>query len=170
MVEDTKATLARGSSSGWVSEHEWIASASNGSVGKPTNDRYELRAASALGALAVGGGRLWLASGNVVAPVSFDLETGQAEVMEARRTPVWNTVMAQKPEPAGSDVMVFGEHVLLHGGRLLYCNEGQEVSSAQFSYRAMDAQGRLVGPAFTPSRHCVVAPAWDDAVCGFAGA
>jgi outer membrane protein assembly factor BamB len=136
----------------------------NGTAGKPINDRFELQAASALGALALGGGRLWLASGNVVAPVSFDLETGQADVAAAHRTPVWNTVMAQKPEPAGRDAMVLADRFLLHGGRLLYCNEGQEVSSAQVSFRGMNAGGRLAGPAFTPTRHCVVAPAWDDDV------
>ena len=136
----------------------------NGTAGKPLNDQFELQAAFALGTLVIGGGRLWLASGNVVAPVSFDLETGRADVAAAHRTPVWNTVMAQKPEPAGRDVMVFADRFLLHGGRLLYCNEGQEVSSAQVSFRRMDAEGRLAGPAFTPSRHCVVSPAWDNDV------
>jgi len=134
----------------------------NGTAGRPINDRYELRAASALGAMAIGKGRLWLASGNVVAPASFDLATGEAHVVEAKRIPTWNTVMAQKPEPAGRDVMVFEDRFLLHGGRLLYSGTGQVVSSAQVNFRAIDAQGRLQGPAFTPVRHCAVAPAWDD--------
>ena len=136
----------------------------NGAVGKPTNDRYELKAASALGTLAIGRNRLWLASGNVVAPVSFDLETGEADIVSAERIPVWNTVMAQKPEPAGREVMVFKDRFLMHGGRLLYSGAGQVVSSAQVNFRAMDAQGQLGGPAFTPGRHCAVPPAWDDEV------
>ncbi|MHC4404902.1 MAG: outer membrane protein assembly factor BamB family protein [Planctomycetota bacterium] len=136
----------------------------NGTVGRPTNERFELRAASAMGTLAIGKGRLWLASGNVVAPVSFDLKSGQPSVAAARRVPVWNTVMAQKPEPAGRDVMVFGDRFLMHGGRLLYSGEGQVVTSAQVNFRAIDAEGRLAGPAFTPVRHCAVPPAWDDEV------
>lgn len=136
----------------------------NGAAGKPINNQYELQAASSLGTLATGNGRLWLASGNVVAPVSFDLATGEVEVIPARRIPVWNTVMAQKPEPAGRDLMVFADRIIIHGGRLLYGNEGHEVSSAQFSFRAIDDRGRLVGPAFTPTRHCVVPPAWDNDV------
>jgi outer membrane protein assembly factor BamB len=134
----------------------------NGTVGRPINDRYELQAASALGTLAVGKNRLWLASGNVVAPVSFDLATGEAHVVPAQRVPEWNTVMAQKPEPAGRDVMVFNDRLLMHGGRLLYSGPGQVVSSAQVNFKAIDAQGRLLGPAFTPVRHCAVPPAWDD--------
>ena len=134
----------------------------NGDVGKPINDRFELQAASALGTLAVGGNRLWLASGNVVAPVSFDLETGEASVVPATRVPEWNTVMAQKPEPAGRDVMVLGNRLLLHGGRLLYSGPGHVVSSAQVNFRAMDGEGRLASPAFTPVRHCAVPPAWDE--------
>jgi len=136
----------------------------NGDVGKPINDRFELRAASALGTLAVGGNRLWLASGNVVAPVSFDLETGEARVVPAARVPTWNTVMAQKPEPAGRDVMVLGDRFVMHGGRLLYSGPGQVVSSAQVNFRAIDGEGRLVSPAFTPVRHCAVPPAWDEDV------
>ncbi len=136
----------------------------NGTVGKPTNEQFELRAASALGTLAIGKDRLWLASGNVVAPVSFDLDTGKADVVTAQRIPAWNTVMAQKPEPAGRDIMVFGDRFLMHGGRLLYSGAGQVVSSAQISFRAIDSQGQLAGPAFTPVRHCAVPPAWDDEV------
>jgi outer membrane protein assembly factor BamB len=136
----------------------------NGTTGRPLNDRYELQAASALGTLALGANRLWLAAGNVVAPVSFDLDTGQAEMAAAHRIPVWNTVMAQKPEPAGRDLMVFADRCLLHGGRLLYSGVDPVVSSAQINFRALDADGRLVGPAFTPVRHCVVPPAWDGEV------
>lgn len=136
----------------------------NGDVGKPINDRFELRAASALGTLAVGGNRLWLASGNVVAPVSFDLATGEARVVPAARVPTWNTVMAQKPEAAGRDVMVLGDRFLMHGGRLLYSGPGQVVSSAQVNFRAIDGEGRLASPAFTPVRHCAVPPAWDEEV------
>jgi hypothetical protein len=134
----------------------------NGTVGKPLNERFELRAASALGTLAIGQNRLWLASGNVVAPVSFDIETGKATVVPAERVPVWNTVMAQKPEPAGRDVMVFADRILMHGGRLLYSGEGQVVTSAQINFRILGAQGSFRGPAFTPARHCAVSPAWDD--------
>jgi outer membrane protein assembly factor BamB len=134
----------------------------NGTVGRPQNERYELRAASALGTLAIGANRLWLASGNVVAPVSFDLATGEADIVAAERVPVWNTVMAQKPEPAGRDIMVLDDRLVMHGGRLLYSGEGHVVSSAQVNFRAMDGQGRLRGPAFTPVRHCAVPPAWDD--------
>lgn len=134
----------------------------NGTAGEPINDRYELQAASALGTLAIGKNRLWLASGNVVAPVSFDLETGEAHVSPAQRVPEWNTVMAQKPEPAGRDIMVFGDRFVMHGGRLLYSGEGHVVSSAQVNFRLLDAQGRLHGPAFTPVRHCAVPPVWDD--------
>ena len=133
----------------------------NGTAGKPINERYELQAASALGTLAIGKNRLWLASGNVVAPVSFDLETGEAHVGPAQRVPAWNTVMAQKPEPAGRDIMVFGDRFVLHGGRLLYSGEGHVVSSAQVNFRLLDDQGRLHGPAFTPVRHCAVPPVWD---------
>jgi len=134
----------------------------NGTAGKPINERYELQAASALGTLAIGKNRLWLASGNVVAPVSFDLATGEANVGQAQRVPEWNTVMAQKPEPAGRDIMVFGDRFVMHGGRLLYSGEGHVVSSAQVNFRLLDDQGRLHGPAFTPVRHCALPPVWDD--------
>ena len=134
----------------------------NGGVGLPENNRFELRAASAAGTLAIGGNRLWMASGNVVAPVSFDLKTGKADVVAAERVPEWNTVMAQKPEPSGKDIMVFDDRILLHGGRLLYSGEGHVVTSAQFNFRAMGESGRLQGPAFTPVRYCAVPPVWDD--------
>jgi len=136
----------------------------NGTIGKPINQQQELRAASAMGTLAVGKNRLWLASGNVVAPVSFDLETGESSVLPAGRIPEWNTVMAQKPEPAGRDIMVFHDRFLMHGGRLLYSGAGQVVSAAQVNFRFVDAEGRLQGPAFTPVRHCAVPPAWDNEV------
>ena len=50
----------------------------------------------------------------------------------------------------------------MHGGRLLYSGPGQVVSSAQVNFKAIDEEGRLQGPAFTPVRHCAVPPAWDD--------
>ena len=134
----------------------------NGTVGKPINRQFELQAASAMGTLAIGRNRLWLASGNVVAPVSFDLATGEAHVAGAQRVPEWNTIMAQKPEPSGQDVMVFNDRFLMHGGRLLYSGEGQVVSAAQVNFRSIDEEGRFQGPAFTPVRHCAVPPAWDD--------
>jgi hypothetical protein len=134
----------------------------NGQVGKPTNEQFELRAGSALGTLAIGKDRLWLASGNVVAPISFDLETGEATIVDAHRLPTWNTVMAQKPEPAGRDIMVFDDRLLMHGGRLLYSGEGHVVSSVQIGFRAMGNDGQLASPAFTPVRHCAVPPAWDE--------
>jgi len=134
----------------------------NGTAGKPINDRYELRAASVMGTLAIARNRLWLASGNVVAPVSFDLTTGEATVVPAKRVPEWNTVMAQKPEPSGRDTMVFRDQFLLHGGRLLYSGEGPVVSAAQVNFRVIDGQGALRSPAFTPVRHCAVPPAWDS--------
>lgn len=133
----------------------------NGTTGKPINDQFELQAASALGTLAVARDRLWLASGNVVAPTSFDLKTGEAQVMPAQRIPEWNTVMAQKPEPTGKDLLVFADKFLVHGGRLLYSGEGPVVSASQYSFRSLAADGRQLSPAFTPVRYCAVAPAWD---------
>jgi hypothetical protein len=134
----------------------------NGMTGKPINDQFELRAASVGGSMAIGAGKLWLASGNVVAPVSFDLETGEADIKPAQRLPEWNTVMAQKPEPAGRDIMVFEDRYLMHGGRLLYSGQGHVVSAAQVNFRLIGAGGETVSPAVTPVRHCAIPPAWDD--------
>ncbi len=72
--------------------------------------------------------------------------------------------MAQTPEPAGKDIMVFADQFLLHGGRLLYSGEGPVVSSAQFSFRTLGDGGRFLSPAFTPVRYCAIPPAWDDEV------
>ena len=136
----------------------------NGTTGKPINDQFELQAASALGTLAVTRDRLWLASGNVVAPTSFDLKTGEANVVTAERIPEWNSVMAQKPEPAGKDLLVFADKFLVHGGRLLYSGEGPVVSASQYSFRSLAPDGRQLSPAFTPVRYCAVAPAWDPEI------
>lgn len=133
----------------------------NGTTGKPINDRFELQAASALGTLAIGRNRLWLSAGNVVATVSFDLKTGQAKVVPADRVPQWNAVMAQTPEPAGKDVLVFADRFVMHGGRLLYSGEGPVVSSAQISFRGVAEDGQQLSPAFTPVRYCAIPPAWD---------
>ncbi len=114
-----------------------------------------------LGTLTIGKNRLWLASGNVVAPVSFDLKTGESKIIPASREPEWNAVMVQIPEPAGKDLMVFADRFLMHGGRLLYSGEGPVVSSAQISFRALGEAGQAVSSAFTPVRFCAIPPAWD---------
>ncbi len=157
MFRDGTHVVALDANSGELKWH-------NGSTGRPLNARFELQAASAQGGLAVGAGRLWLASGNVVAPTSFDLQTGEARVVPAQRIPVWNSVMAQKPEPGGRDVLVFQDRMVLHGGRLLYSGKGQVVTAAQVNYRLVDEKGQLAGPSFTPVRHSALAPTWDDQV------
>ena len=134
----------------------------NGTTGDPINQRWELQAASALGTLTIAKGKLWLAAGNVLAPVAFDLGTGKARRVPGKRLPEWNAVVAQKPEPAGREVMVFRDRFLLHGGRLLYSGEGPVVTAAQVNFRELNQDGSFRGPAFTPVRFCALAPAWDE--------
>jgi hypothetical protein len=85
-------------------------------------------------------------------------------VVYAKRIPEWNTVMAQKPEPGGRDVMSVGDRFLLHGGRLLYSGEGPVVSASQYNFRGFVDGGRKLSAAFTPTRYCAVAPAWDSEI------
>ncbi len=119
------------------------------------------QAASAMGGLTVAQGKVWLASGNTIAPAGFDLETGEYQPLPAKRIPEWNTLIALKPEPAGQEILAFQDQFLLHGGRILYNQEGLFTTAAQFNVRVVDAEGDIAGPAFTPFQQSAVPPTWD---------
>jgi len=140
----------------------------NSVSGRDTFGEQLYQAASAMGGLTVARGKLWLASGNTIAPAGFDLETGAYEPVRAERIPEWNTLIALKPEPAGREVLAFRDEFLLHGGRILYNQEGLFTTAAQFNVRAFGGDDTFAGPAFTPFQQSAVPPAWDDDVFVYA--
>jgi outer membrane protein assembly factor BamB len=106
------------------------------------------------GNLTIAAGRLWLAGGNQVGPASYDLETGKCLVQHAP---------PQLPHrQRGRNIAVFADEYIMNGGRLLYSGESNVISSANFDFFKLAANGAPSYPAAQLMQRSSTAPAWDE--------
>ncbi len=113
---------------------------------------------SVQGYLTVAKGHLWLAGGNQVSPAAYSLETG--------RYASGQVPMGRPSALRGCDVGVFRGRYLLHGGALLYADDGNAgggrvVSPAQHSFAELSDDGAR-GATVIPFARSSIPPAWDD--------
>ncbi|MEW6355161.1 MAG: PQQ-binding-like beta-propeller repeat protein [Planctomycetota bacterium] len=113
---------------------------------------------SVQGDLTIAGGRLWMASGNQVSPVSYDLKTGR---YIPSRDP-----MGRPTANRGSEVAVFRDRFVVHGGRSMYSGDSAVVSSAGFAFWPVGDPGQQIHP-FPFFQRSSVPPAWDDDAFAF---
>ena len=111
---------------------------------------------SAQGNLAIAGGRLWLAGGNVISPAAYDLNTG-----ECLTRSVGNGGARSN---RGEEVGVIKEKYLIFGGRSLYSPVENHVSPSYFQVSLIDPTGSgapvLIGMGKIP-------PAWSSEMVVF---
>jgi outer membrane protein assembly factor BamB len=104
---------------------------------------------SAHGRLAIAGGKLWMAGGNVVSPAVYDLKTGEC----LNKGPVLGPPQTNR----GEEVGVFNDKYMLAGGRLLFSAFENVVDPGYFDMIKNDLSGGsynfIVGK---------IPPAWDD--------
>ncbi|MCX8035530.1 MAG: PQQ-binding-like beta-propeller repeat protein [Candidatus Sumerlaeia bacterium] len=104
---------------------------------------------SAHGRLAVAGGKLWMAGGNVVSPAIYDLQTGECLV----RT----TVEGPPQSNRGEEMSVLNDKYVLLGGRLMFSAYENVVDPGYFQTIEIEPphrSGLLVNGK--------IPPAWDD--------
>lgn len=113
-------------------------------------DKTLRKGVSAQGNLAVCGGYLWMAGGNVISPAPYRLDTGvYAGPLPKDGSPETNR---------GEEVGVFLDQGLVMGGRLRYSAADNVVNPGQFILAKCDKPDAVSGPAFSAGQ---VVPAWD---------
>jgi outer membrane protein assembly factor BamB len=106
---------------------------------------------SVQGQLAVAGGRLWLAGGNVISPAPYDLRTGQY----VGPGPGDGSPRSNR----GSEIGVLTEKHIILGGRLLYSARENVVNPGSFV--AIDISAGPRGGSQMPVGTGKILPAWD---------
>jgi len=107
---------------------------------------------SAQGVLTIAGGRLWLAGGNVLSPVAFDLKTGQYR----SGLPGDGSPQANR----GEEVAVFQGEYVVQGGRLRYSAVRNVVNPGTFAAFRVEP-GKKRGPG-VHLNNGKIPPAWND--------
>jgi hypothetical protein len=108
----------------------------NGTTGHLREDIR--KGVSAQGILTVHGGRLWMAGGNVVSPVSFDIETGEY----LGKGPHDGSPRANR----GEEIGVLNDRFLVFGGRLRYSAMENVVNPGGFEIAEIGPDKGLEGP------------------------
>ena len=104
---------------------------------------------SAHGRLAIAGGKLWMAGGNVVSPAIYDLKTGEC---------LYKGQVAGPPQTnRGEEIAVLNDEYMLAGGRLMFSAFENVVDPGYFEMIKTDST-----TASTNLTIGKIPPAWDD--------
>ncbi len=119
---------------------------------------------SANGHIAIGAGRLWLPSGSVASPASYDLATGECTVPSYFTIGKLNGKMGKGSGPRGSEIGIIQDKVAVYGGRMLYSDQNYRPKLSggmDYAFNTI-TDGILDYPEVIPRRASVLSPAWDD--------
>jgi hypothetical protein len=129
-------------------------------------DKGNHKGASVQGCLATARDRLWMASGNAISPVAYDLATGKTIV------PEFLSRSAYVPVRRGREIGVFRDRFIVRGGQLLFGdqferNRRSASRNDHFAFSKLDEKGAVLYPEIIPAPACIP-PAWDQQAILFA--
>jgi len=128
-------------------------------------DKENHKGMSANGHLALGRGKLWLASGITASPAAYDVATGKCTPPSYFSVGRLNGTAGKGSGPRGSEVGVFVDRFVVYGGRMLYSDQHYRpnmTKGMRFAFNELDAAGTLVFPEILLTKAAILAPAWDD--------
>ncbi|MCA9446959.1 MAG: PQQ-binding-like beta-propeller repeat protein, partial [Candidatus Omnitrophica bacterium] len=115
-------------------------------------DEDSRKGVSAQGFLTVADGKLWMAGGNVLSPVAYDLETGEY----LGKQPGDGTPDANR----GEEIGVYKNKYIIQGGRLQYSAAKNVVNPGYFAAFSMNGS-EIPGPERRLNQG-KIPPVWDD--------
>jgi hypothetical protein len=105
----------------------------NGESGHINKEMH--KGVSVQGDITIGCGSVWLAGGNQISPVGYNIDTG--------RVNDYGAIVGGKPSALrGSEIGMFADRYLIYGGKLLYDDKENNVNSSRFFYSLLAEDGK----------------------------